>query len=125
MISPRLFVAVEPQLEMLAHVPPLGREGAVNHRVANGPVATHAIVADDTVPLRADAFDRALRPDIEVVRAEPNDLASHRVEGVLQQEQLARRVHIAAPAALRIPRIADLDAVDGREYVVVARASHN
>ena len=73
--------------------------------------------------LCAERFDRALRDEIELVGAKADDLAAELLERVREQQQLAARVDVAALPALRVPRVADLDAIDVGDDVVKARAA--
>src|SRR5476651_1688491 len=106
---------------MTPDVGPLRGEDAVHHRVAHGAVLPLRVVTDDAVLLRADPFDRALRAEVEVVRAEANDLAAERLERVREQEPLARRVDVRPLTAGGVPRVPDLHAIDRRHDVVIAR----
>lgn len=50
----------EPQLEVAAHVWPLGGENAVHHRVARRAVAPGLVVTEDAVLPRPEAGDGTL-----------------------------------------------------------------
>ncbi|HEX9294049.1 MAG TPA: hypothetical protein VF873_10195 [Gemmatimonadales bacterium] len=76
-------------------------------------------MANHAVFLGAEGFDRELRAEIEIVGPQADDLAAKRVEGVAEQEQLARGVDVGALATLPIPRVADFQAVDRRRDVVI------
>src|SRR5438445_4000077 len=115
------LVPIEPQLEMPPHIRPLSSEDAVHHDVAGAAVAPDAEMANHAVLLGAERLNGALRSKIEVVRAETDDLAAQRLEGVAQQQELAGRVHVRALAALPIPRVPDFHAIDRRGDVVIAR----
>src|SRR5262245_39240383 len=117
------FMPAETGQQVALDVRPLGREHAVHHGVADGAVSARPVVADDAVLLRAERLDRALRAEIEVVGAQANYLAADFLEAELEQQQLAGGVHVAALPARRVPGVADLDAVRGRDDVVVARAA--
>src|SRR5574341_1939430 len=125
--SPTLmgFISLQPELEMALDVGPFGREPAVHHRVSDGAVAPRPVVADDAVLLRAERLDRALRAEIEIVGAQADDLAMDLFEAVFEQQQLARAVDVAALHALRVPGVADLDAVGGGDDVVIARRPYD
>src|SRR5690606_23411031 len=68
-------------------------------------------------------LDRALRSEIEVVGAQADDFASQVLERMLEQQQLARRVHVRALPAPRVERVADLDAMRWNRDVVIARGA--
>src|SRR5262245_27418456 len=108
---------------MLLYAGPFAPKHAVHLRVADAAVAPRPVVADDAVLLRAERLDRLLRAEIEVVRAQAHHLAIEALEGIGKQQQLARRVDVAALAALRVPGPADLDAIGRRNDVVVTRAA--
>src|SRR5687768_5743214 len=76
--SPTLigFMSLEAGFEMALHVGPLGHEHAVHYRVADRAVAPRPVVADHAVLLRAQRLDRALRAEVEVIGAQPDDLAA-------------------------------------------------
>src|SRR6266436_7542730 len=112
---------LEPQLQVAANIGPLRRENAVHDDIARAAVAPDAEMANHAVLLGAERFDGALRSKIEVVRAEPDDLATERVESVAQEQELAGRVHVRALAALAVPRVPDFHAIDRRGDVVIAR----
>jgi hypothetical protein len=97
---------------------PFAHAQAVHHGVAHRAVAAQAVVADDTVLARAQAFDGALAGEVEVVGAPAHQLRTQGLEGVLQQEQLGRGVDGAALAAGRVPGVADLQPINGRHDVV-------
>src|SRR2546427_9769281 len=80
-------------------------------------------MAQNAVLLRAERFDRALRVEVEVVRAQADHLAVECGERVAEQQQLARGVAVALLPALRVPGPADLDAARLLDDVVVARAA--
>src|ERR1051325_7120738 len=100
-------------------------EHAVDHAVANAAVAPQRVMADDTVLLCAKRFDRALRPEIEVVGAQPYDRAFQGFECVAEEEKLARGIDVAALATPCIPGIADLDAVRSGDDIVITGAAHH
>src|SRR6476660_4100305 len=106
---------------MLLHVGPLRREDAVHHGVAHAPVASPVVMADHAVALPPDRLDGALRAEVEVVRAQPDDPAPDGLERVTEEEQLARRIEMAALKPRRVEGVADLDTVHGGHAVVVAR----
>ena len=81
------------------------------------------MLPEHAVLLGAQRLDRALRLEIEVVGAQADDPTAERIERVAEQQPLADRVDAAALPALAVPRVADLDAVDGLHDVVVARAA--
>src|ERR1043166_5934996 len=106
---------------MSLHRSPLACEDAVHHAVMHGPVAPREVMTDHTVLLGAKGFDRALGREIEVVGAEAHHLAAERLERVLEEQQLARGVDVAALPSSGVPGPADLDAIDLRNDVVVPR----
>src|SRR4051794_35926727 len=77
------------------------------------------------IPLRAEAFDRALRAEIEVVGAQADHFAPEFLERVRQEQEFAGGVDVAALRALRVPGIPDLPAIEGRDDVVVARGAED
>src|SRR5215475_13703802 len=111
------------QFQISLHVGPLAGEYAVENRVARRSVAARRMMPDDAVLFRAQSLDRPLRSQIENVRPQADRLATQRVEGMLEQQQFAGRIHVAALPALRVPRIADFDAIDRGRDVVVAGAT--
>src|SRR6266850_4029141 len=108
---------------MAFHIRPLTRQNTVYHDVAHAAVAARSEVANDAVLLRAQRFNRALRPKVEVVGPEPHDFTTQLLKRVRQEQQLACRVDVGALAALAVPGVSDLDAIDRRRNVVVARRS--
>ena len=104
----------QPCREVFPHVRPLGGEDGVHDGVAHAAVATRRVVAQHAVLLRPEALDRALGAEVEIVGAQADHLAPERVEGVSEEEQLARRVDVGALAAGGVPGVADLDPIDGR-----------
>src|SRR5438445_13816069 len=122
-IMERSGVTVKSQLEVAPDVGPFTRQDAVHHDVPGGAVAACAVVANHAVTFRAQRLDRPLRPKIEVVRPQAHHLATERVEGVAEQQQLAGCVDVRALAALRVPRVPDLHAIDrGSDIVIAGRA---
>src|SRR5262245_45778032 len=110
---------------MLPDVRPLMREQAVDDRVAHAAVPALSVMTDHAILLRTEPFDRSLRSKVEVVRPETDDAALQDIERMLEQQQLARGVDVSALQRLRVPRVADLDAIDLRHDVVIARAAGN
>src|SRR5467141_5217021 len=125
--SPTLigFISFQAELKVMPDVPPFGCEHAVHHGIAHRAVAPRPVVPEHPVLLRAQRFDRALRTEIEVVGPQAHDLAYERLDRMSEKQQLADRVHVRALAALRVPGVADLDAVGGRDDVVIAGAADN
>src|SRR5689334_365952 len=117
------FIAFQPELQVALHVRPFGGEHAVQDGVADGAVAARRMVADHAVFFRAERLDRALRAEIEVVGAQADHAAVELLEAIAKQKQLARVVDGRPLAALRVPGVADLDAIGRGEDVVVARAA--
>ena len=116
-------VSLQPKHEMPLNVAPLRRDDAVLMRVPRRPVSAGHVMAQHSVLLRAEALDRPLGREVEVVGAQADDRAFERLECVREQEQLARRVHVRSLKSRRVPRPADLHAIDRRHDVVVARAA--
>src|SRR5262245_50208969 len=116
-------ISFHPELQMPLHIGPFLDEHAVHHGVADGAVTPRPLAADDAVLLRAERLDSALRAEVEVVGAQADHAAVQLLESVGEEKQLARGVHVGALAALRVPGIANLDAVGGGDDVVVARAA--
>src|SRR5688572_10845465 len=118
-------IAAHPEKQMLLYVRPFVHEHAVHHAVAHRAVAPRPVVADHAVLLRAERLDRALRAEVEIVGAQAHDLAVQLFKRVLEKQQLARGIHVAALAARGVPGPADFDAVRGRNDVVVARRAYD
>src|SRR5215510_631384 len=116
-------VAGEAELEVSLHVRPFASEDAVEHGVARRAVAARCVMAEDAVLLRPQRVDRPLRREVEVVGAQAHHLAPERVEGMPEEEQLAAGVDVAALPVLSVPGVADLDAIDRGDDVVIARAA--
>src|SRR4249920_1386081 len=119
------FMFPEARLQMALHVGPLGREHAVHDGVAHAAVAPRPVMADHAVLLRPEGLDRALGSKVEVVGAQTDDFAFQRFESMGKQQKLARGVYVAALKAPAVPGVADLDAVGGRDDVVIAGAAHD
>src|SRR5262245_43325665 len=119
------FMALEAELQVTLHVRPFGGKDAVHDGVANAAVAPRRVMPDHAVLLRAQGLDGTLRAEVEVVGAQADDLAADLFEAMLQQHQLARRVDVAALPALRVPGVADLDAVGRGDDVVIARTAND
>src|SRR5206468_1553937 len=73
-----------------------------------------------TVPLRAQRLDGPLRAEVEVVGPQADDLAAQGVERMAEEQQLAGGVDVRTLAALAVPGVPDLDAIDRRLDIVVA-----
>src|SRR5438445_3033493 len=114
-------MARETQLEVPPDVRPLRDQDTVHHHVPDGAVAAHAVVTDHTVLLRAQRLDRALRAEIEIIGAEAHDVASERVEGAAEEQQLAGRIDVRALAAARVPGVPDLHPIERGSGIVSAR----
>src|SRR6185503_2031756 len=112
---------LETQLEMALHVAPFREQDAVHHRVTYRPVPAGGMMPDHAVLLRAQSLDGALGAEVEVVRAQADDPAAEGLERVREEQELAGRVDVGPLPALRVPRVADLDAVDRGHDVVIAR----
>src|SRR5438445_4912345 len=125
--SPTLigFISFQAELKLMPDVGPFGGEHAVHHGIAHSAIAPRPVVPDHPVLLGAQSFDRALRTETEVVGPQPHHLAPERFERMCEKQQLADRVHLRALAALRVPGVADLDAVGGRDDVVITGAADN
>src|SRR6267378_7375558 len=123
--SPTLigFISFQAELKVMLDVRPFGCEHAVHHGIAHCAVAPRPVVPEHPVLLRSQRFDRALRGQVEIVGAQAHDLAAQCLEAVREKQQLAGRVHVRALAALRVPGVADLDAVGGRDDVVITSAA--
>jgi len=106
---------------MTPHVRPFARKDAVHHTVADGSVAAGDVMAHDTIAFRSECFYGPLRAEVKVVGPQSHDFAAQRFEGVAEQQQLASRVDVGSLAALRVPGVADLHAIDSGNDVVIAR----
>src|SRR5262245_37012530 len=114
------FMSHQASFEVAFDVGPLGGEHAVHDAVSHRAVAPRPMVAYDAVLLCAQRLDGALGGEVEVVGAQPDHFAFQRFESVREQQELAGRIDMAALEPLRIPGIADLDAVGGGDDVVIA-----
>src|SRR5688572_11800 len=117
------FISLQSEMQVALHVGPFIGENAVHHCVPDAAVAPRPVMPDDAVFLRAERLDRALRAEVVVVGAQSDHLALQLFEAVLEEQQLAGGIHMRALAALRVPGVADLDAIGGRDDVVVAGAA--
>src|SRR6266480_104306 len=116
-------MSLQAQLEMSLDVRPFGCEHAVHHGIAYRAIAPRPVVTDHAVLLRSQRFDRALRGQIEIVGAQAHDPAAQFLEGVREKQQLAGGIDVAALPALRVPGVADLDTIGGRDDVVITSAA--
>src|SRR5437016_10161472 len=125
--SPTLigFISFQAGLEVALDVRPFGCQHAVHHGIAYRAIAPRPVVPDHPVLLRSQRFDRALRGQVEIVGAQAHDLAAQCLEGVREKQQLAGAIDVAALPALRVPGVADLDAIGGRDDVVITSAADN
>src|SRR5436190_2501253 len=125
--SPTLigFIALQSELKVMLDVRPLVGEDAVHDRIADRAIAPRPVVPDHPVLLRSQRFDRALRGQVEIVGAQAHDLAAQCLEGVREKQQLAGAIDVAALPALRVPGVADLDAIGGSDDVVITGAADN
>src|SRR5437660_214380 len=125
--SPTLigFIALQSELKVMLDVRPLVGEDAVHDRIADRAIAPRPVVPDHPVLLRSQRFDRALRGQVEIVGAQAHDLAAQCLEGVCEKQQLAGAIDVAALPALRVPGVADFDAIGGRDDVVITSAADN
>ena len=82
---------------MPLHIEPLVSNDAVYHRIAHAPISACTMMPDHPVLFGTQGRDRSLRREVEVVRAQPDNLARERVECVFQQQKLATGVmwHVA------------------------------
>ena len=78
---------------------------------------------DEPVTLSAERLDGSLRGEVEFVGAEADDLAAEGLERVGHQQELTTGVYVAALPTLRVPGVADLDAIDLGMDVVETRAA--
>ena len=78
---------------------------------------------DDPVSFCTEPFDRALRGEVEVVGSQSDHFAAKRVERVCEKKELARSVHVRALPALGVKRVANLDALDLGDDVVISSAA--
>src|SRR2546426_8129773 len=125
--SPTLigFISFQAELEVALDVRPFGCQHAVHHAIAYRAIAPRPVVPDHPVLLRSQRFDRALRGQVEIVGAQAHDLAAQRLEGVREKQQLAGGIDVAALPALRVPGVADLDAIGGHDDVRITGAADN
>src|SRR4051794_39071342 len=83
------------------------------------------MMSDDTILLGAESGNRTLRREVEIVRPQPDYLASYFIERVAEKKQLARGVDVTALPASGVKSVADLDSCNAGNDVVVARRSYN
>src|ERR1700694_5128848 len=123
--SPTLigFISFQAELKVMLDVRPLVGQDAVHDRIADRAIAPRPVMPDHSVFLRAQTLDRALRGEIEVVGAQADHLASQGFKSMGKQQELAGGVDVAALPALRVPGVADFDAIGFGDDVVVARAA--
>src|SRR5256885_8979792 len=102
---PSLGVGVPGQAQgkVPLYVAPFGGKDAEDHRIAGRAVTARLMMTENTVLLRSERRDRALRCDVEAVGAEPDDGAAESLESMRQEQQLARRVHVRSLPARRVP----------------------
>ncbi len=81
------------------------------------------MVAEDSVVLGAKCFDRPLRAEVEVVSPKPDHSTSHRLKGVVKEQELRGRIHVAPLPARGVPSITDFDTIDGRHDIMIAGAT--
>src|SRR5438093_11073043 len=106
---------------MAADVGPFRGENAVHHDIARAPIATDAVVSNDTILLGAECFDGALGAKVEVVGAETEHLTAERVEGVSKQQELAGAGNVCALATEPVADVTNYHALNRRRDVVRAR----
>src|SRR5262245_44181530 len=82
---------------------PFARDDAVDARVAQRAVACALVTAQDAVELGADALDGATARGVEEMCPELHGDAVERLEGMLEQHQLALRIEWRALHPLAIP----------------------
>jgi hypothetical protein len=119
----RSGVPLQAKFQMALHVGPLAEKDAVHVRIAHSTVLARHVVTDHTVLLRTQRLDRLLRAKIEIVGPQADDPAAERLERVSEQHELAGGIHAASLPTLRIPGVADLDAIDRGHDVVIPRAA--
>src|SRR4051812_38264695 len=110
--------AQQPAREMSLYVCPFRRNDTVHVGIAGRAVAPRLMVTQHAIALGTEPLDGALRAEVEVVGAQPDDRTAERLEGVREKQQLRGGVDVTALPARRIPCISDLHAVDGRDDVV-------
>src|SRR5487761_869007 len=111
------------EFQVTPHIRPLTGDDAVDVRVAHRAVPAGQVMADHSILLRAECFDRFLRAKIKIIRTQAHHLAAELVERMLEQNELAGGVHVASLPALRIPGVADLDPIDRGDDIVIPRAA--
>src|SRR5215471_8015825 len=89
--------------KMRLHRRPFGRDDAVNHGVAQGPVRRNLVTAQNTVLLGAEPLDAATALVIEEMGAEFDRNAIQLLESIRQQQQFTLGIERAALDALGIP----------------------
>lgn len=106
---------------MHLHRRPFRRGDAVHHGVANRTVRPDHVAAQHTLAHGAQALDRALRAQVQVVGLELDAQCSQVLEGMAQEEQLALGVHGRALVLRRDPGPTDLEPAVLAADVEVAR----
>src|SRR5882762_10586839 len=99
--------------EVCPHGGPFAGDDAVDTGIAEGPVGSELVTAQDTVEFGAQALDAAAALVIQEVGTKLHGDAPQVFEGVGQQEKLALRIDSGALGAFTIPGGADLDAAVG------------
>ena len=112
----------EPLFEQRQDLRPLIVDDREHRDVAQpGPVGAPRVLAEDTLERGADARDGAPRALVPRVGLDLHAGRAERLERVLEQEQLGRRIDAGAMPPAAVPGVPDLDAPVGRCDVEVAR----
>src|SRR6185436_5555973 len=108
---------------MTPNVGPFVPQHTIDDSVTRRTIPPGAMMAYDTILLRAKPFDRPLRREIEIISPEPYDLTTKPVESVLEKQPLARRVYVRPLPPPGVEGVSDLHAIDVRHDVVISRAA--
>src|SRR5258708_20488490 len=119
------LVTCQAQLQVPLCTRPFRGQDTVHHGIPNSSVSARVMVTYHAILLGAQAFNRALRRKIEIIRAPPDDFAADGFERVFKQQQLARCIDMSALAALRVPGVTNLHAVSGCNDIVKTGATND
>src|SRR5690349_15560252 len=117
--------AVQPGQQTCPHAGPLVDEDRVDGRVAPRPVGAAHFAAGDPLEGGAELEDRRARPLVDDVGLDLDAAETARVEGVLQQEQLALGVDLRAPPPRSVHGPPEVHVLAGRVDVAERARAHD